>query len=95
MAHYTNLKPTPDLEGVSVTLSLVEVASAVVYTETTMSLSFIPNSNLPSGALIEIALPTEFAYSPTTESCSQSLPSSATLSCTYTAVKWVHHSDNN
>ena len=80
---YTGLKPTPNLEGVAITLSTVEVASPVVYAETTLSLSFIPNSDLPSNALVVVGLPREFAFAPKTQSCLQLIPSSATLSCTY------------
>jgi hypothetical protein len=65
---YTNLKPSPDLEGVSVSVPSVTVASAVVYADTTVTIYFTPNSNLPSNALIEVGLPSGFASSPTTES---------------------------
>jgi hypothetical protein len=81
---YTNLKPTPDLEGVAVTVSTISVSSPVVFAETTLSVGFIPNSDLPSNALIEIGLPSEFAFEPTTQSCSQLTPSSTSISCTYT-----------
>ncbi|CAI2359515.1 unnamed protein product [Moneuplotes crassus] len=80
---YTDLKPTPNLEGVSITVNALEVASAVVYTETTISYGFLPGSNLPSGAIIEFGFPPQFAFPPTTKSCSQITPSSSTLTCTY------------
>ena len=81
---YTSLKPTPNLEGVAVTFTLATVANPVVYADTTLTVAFTPNSDLPSNAIIEIGLPTEFAFSPTVQSCSQLSPSSATLTCTYT-----------
>ena len=80
---YTNLKPSPDLEGIGVTVPAVEVASSIVFADTTMTVIFVPNSDLPSGAIIQIGLPDEFVSSPVTESCVQASPSSATLSCTY------------
>lgn len=80
---YTNLKPTPDLQGVAVTVSLVQVSDPTVNKETTMLINFTPNSDLPSGALIVIGMPTEFAVAPTSQSCSQLAPSSASVSCTY------------
>jgi hypothetical protein len=82
---YTSLKPSPDLEGVTVTVSLVTIDSPIVYAQTTLSVSFTPNSDLPSNALIQIGLPSEFALAPSTESCAQLFPSTATLSCTYTS----------
>jgi hypothetical protein len=81
---YTSLKPTPDLEGIAVTISTLEVASLLVYAQTTMSVLWTPNSDLPSNAQVEIGIPSEFALAPTTTSCTQSVPSSATLSCSYT-----------
>lgn len=65
---YTGLKPTPDLEGVAVSVTVATVASAVVYAETKLSIGFKPNSDLPSNALIEIGIPSGFALSPTTQS---------------------------
>ena len=65
---YTSLKPTPDLQGVAVTFTVASVANAVVYSQTTLNVAFIPNSNLPSNALIEIGIPSGFAFSPTTQS---------------------------
>ena len=82
---YSGLKPSPDLEGVAITISLVSVTDAVVYKETTLLIAFTPGSDLPSNAMIDIGLPTEFAFTPTTEACTQVTPSSATLSCTYTS----------
>ena len=81
---YTSLKPTPDLQGVAVTFTVASVANAVVYSQTSLSVAFIPNSNLPSNALIEIGIPSGFALSPTTQSWLQLSPSSATLTCSYT-----------
>ena len=89
---YTNLFPTPALEGVAVTVNVVSVASTnptdsangIVFAEATLTISFTPNSDLPSNAIVEIGLPTSFASSPATEECTQSLSSSTALSCSYT-----------
>jgi len=80
---YTNLKPTPDLEGVAVIVSVATVTSAIVFRETTLSVGFLPGSNLPSNAQVQVILPTEFAFAPITKTCSQITPSSAALTCTY------------
>lgn len=81
---YTDLFPTPDLEGVGVTVIVAQITNPVVFAQTTLLISFTPNSNLPSNALIDIGFPEEFALAPTTQSCTQSAPSTKTLSCTYT-----------
>lgn len=65
---YTSLKPTPDLEGVAVTFSTASVADPTVYKDTTLTVAFTPNSDLPSNAIIDLGLPTEFAFLPTTQS---------------------------
>lgn len=63
----SGLKPTPILQGIAITLSTVAVNNPTVYKETTVLFNFIPNSNLPSNALIDIGFPTEFAFVPTTQ----------------------------
>jgi hypothetical protein len=83
---YTSLKPTPNIEGVSVTVTVVEVTSPVVFTQTTLSIGFLPGSDLASTNLIEIGFPSEFAFTPTTELCTQITPSSASLTCTYSST---------
>lgn len=60
------------------------VSNPVVYALTTLTVIFTPNSDLPSNAQIEIGLPSEFAFLPTTKSCSQTLPSTSSLTCSYT-----------
>ena len=80
---YSGLKPSPDLEGVAVTVNALEVTSAVVYAETVISYGFLPGSDLPSGAIIEFGFPTGFASLPTTQTCSQITPSASSLTCTY------------
>ena len=83
---YTGLKPTPDLEGVAITVTVVDVASPIVFADTTLSIGFTPGSDLPSGAIVEIGFPAEFASSPTSESCSQVTPSAGSLSCSYSVT---------
>lgn len=83
---FTGLKPTPDLEGVAVTVNVVDVTSAIVFKNTTVLIGFIPGSDLPSAAQIEFGFPENFAFTPGTETCSQISPSSSSLSCTYAST---------
>ena len=83
---FTGLKPTPNLQGVAVTVNAVEVASAIVFANTTLTIGFIPGSDLPSAAIIEIGFPTNFSFTPGTETCSQVTPSAVSLSCTYAST---------
>ena len=83
---FTGLKPTPALEGVAVTVSAIEVASAIVYSNTTLTVGFVPGSDLPSSAIIEFGFPTSFALTPGTQTCTQVTPSVSSLSCTYSST---------
>ena len=80
------MKPTPNLEGVAVTISTVTVASPLVFAETTLSIGFTPGSDLPSATSIEIGFPSEFAFTPASQTCSQVTPTAASLSCTYAST---------
>jgi hypothetical protein len=80
---YENLRPQPDLQGVAVSLSMVELDSLIVNKESNLNIGFLPNSDLPADATIEIILPPEFARVPSKKRCSQISPSAVSLSCEY------------
>lgn len=59
-----NLKPTPNLEGVNITIVSLQIDTLVVKTSALMTWTFIPNSNLPNTSSIALNIPEGFAVYP-------------------------------
>lgn len=76
-----NLKPTPALEGVNITIVSIQIDSLTVRTSALMTWTFTPNSNLPATSSIALNIPEGFSLPTTPAYCQQILPANRSLSC--------------
>ena len=82
----TGVLATPNIEGVAVEISGIDLADPVVNHDSTLSFTFKPKSNLPSNAYVTVTIPAFVAIVPSSPGCAMVLPSSTTMSCTYTTA---------